>query len=305
MLKYSWLSFFDLSAHIVEVPEKKWLYTVMSIITRVLPKRRLSRWVGHLMHWEGPTWWAHLSVKSFAKMYNINLQEAEKDYTEYPSIGQFFIRRLRLGVRPIAENSWAVHPADSHITQASPIQDGTLIQAKGMTYNLDEFTQDPHCHEKWGEGYFMTYYLCPTDYHRVHSPVTGEITDVRAMPGELWPVNEWSTSNVKNLFGVNERILVEIQTDLGPVGVVFVGATNVGHIVLSFDETIRGNQKSACVFQHKNYSPSIPVKKGDELGMFRMGSTVVMLYPKGFKEKYQNSLNLGPSVQVNAALVKP
>jgi phosphatidylserine decarboxylase precursor len=276
----------------------------MSVITRILPKRRLSRFVGRLMHWQGPSLWARLSIKGFASWYNIALDEAEKPYTAYPSIGEFFVRRLKTGIRPVGD-SWAVHPADSVITQAAPIDNGTLIQAKGLTYKLDEFTQDPEAAKKWAGGFFMTYYLCPTDYHRVHSPVDGEITDVRYMPGHLWPVNEWSTTNIKDLFSINERVLVEIETDLGPVGVVFVGATNVGHIVLSFDETIKGNQKNGPhIFQHKKYSPEIPVHKGSELGMFRMGSTVVMLYPPMFRQKFENSLNLGPAVKVNASLIK-
>ncbi|WP_413557134.1 archaetidylserine decarboxylase [Bdellovibrio sp. HCB209] len=275
----------------------------MSAITRILPKRQLSRLVGKIMHFEGPKWWARLTIKGFASWYNIALDEAEKPYTEYRSIGDFFVRHLKQGIRPVG-TSWAVHPADSVITQASPINEGTLIQAKGHTYTLKDFTQDADCENKWGEGFFMTYYLCPTDYHRVHSPVEGMITNVRLMPGELWPVNEWSTTNVKNLFSVNERVLVEIETDLGPVGVMFVGATNVGHIVLSFDESIRGNQSDDLVMKSKRYTPGIPVKKGDELGMFRMGSTIVMLYPRVFKEKFQNELNLGPSVRVNASLIK-
>lgn len=275
----------------------------MSAITRILPKRRLSRWVGHFMHWQGPSLWAKFSIRAFAWLYNINLAEAEKPYSAYKSIGDFFVRRLKAGVRPIA-NSWAVHPADSRITQAAAIDDGTLIQAKGITYKLKDFTQDPDCEKKWAGGFFMTYYLCPTDYHRVHSPVEGVITDVRYMPGELWPVNEWSTTNIKDLFVVNERVLVEIQTDLGPVGAVFVGATNVGHIALSFDDSIRGNQKGPHIFQHKHYSPEIPTHRGSELGMFHMGSTVVMLYPPSFRQKFEKDLNLGPVVKVNAALVR-
>lgn len=275
----------------------------MSAITKYLPKRRMSRWIGHFIHWQGPSWWAIGSIRAFAWLYNINLAEAEKPYTEYPSIGEFFVRRLKLGIRPIGE-AWAVHPADSRITQAAPIDEGTLIQAKGLTYRLSDFTQDSDCDKKWAGGFFMTYYLCPTDYHRVHSPVDGVITDVRYMPGELWPVNEWSTTNVPNLFSVNERVLVEIQTDLGPVGVVFVGATNVGHICLSFDESIRGNQKGPHIFKHKEYTPEIPTHKGAELGMFRMGSTVVMLYPPQFRQKFEGMLNLGPAVRVNASLIK-
>lgn len=275
----------------------------MSAITRILPKRRLSRWIGHFMHWQGPTWWAQASIRAFAWLYNINLDEAEKPYTEYKSIGDFFVRRLKLGTRPLG-SGWAVHPADSRITQASAIDDGTLIQAKGITYKLQDFTQDPDSEKKWAGGFFMTYYLCPTDYHRVHSPVDGAITDVRYMPGQLWPVNEWSTTNIKDLFVVNERVLVEIQTDLGAVGVVFVGATNVGHIALSFDDSIRGNQKGPHIFKHKEYTPEVPVHKGSELGMFHMGSTVVMLYPPGFRQKYEKTLKLGPVVKVNASLVE-
>ncbi|WP_246845592.1 archaetidylserine decarboxylase [Bdellovibrio sp. ZAP7] len=274
----------------------------MSAITRILPKRSLSRLVGKIMHFEGPKWWANLSIRGFAWWYNIALEDAEKAYDQYPSIGEFFIRKLKPGIRPVG-NSWAVHPADSVITQAQQIEKGTLIQAKGHTYELKEFTMDPDAYKKWDGGFFMTYYLCPTDYHRVHSPVDGGISDVRYMPGELWPVNEWSTTNVKDLFSINERVLVEVQTDMGPVGVVFVGATNVGHIVLSFDEKIRGNQAGEPEYQHKKYSPALTVKRGDELGMFRMGSTIVMLYPPSFREKFGAQLNLGPSVKVNASLI--
>lgn len=275
----------------------------MSAITRILPKRRLSRLAGKIMHYRGPKWWAHFSVKTFASFYKINLAESEKPYTEYPSIGEFFVRRLKPGIRPIG-STWAVHPADSVITQAAPIDDGTLIQAKGHTYKLSEFTQDPDCDKKWAGGFFLTYYLCPTDYHRVHSPVDGEIVASRYMPGQLWPVNEWSTTNIPNLFSINERMLVEIETDLGPVGVVFVGATNVGHICLSFDEKMQGNQKGPHIFEHKTYSPEIPTHKGSELGMFRMGSTVVVIYPPMFRQKFEGQMNLGPSVRVNAPLLK-
>ncbi|MGZ3770139.1 MAG: archaetidylserine decarboxylase [Bdellovibrio sp.] len=274
----------------------------MSAITRFLPKRRLSRWIGHFMHWEGPSWWAHISIRAFAWFYNINLEEAEKNYLDYKSIGDFFVRRLKPEVRPVADVI-AVHPADSRITQAYPIDGGSLVQAKGLSYSLAEFTSDPEWKNKWDGGFFITYYLCPTDYHRVHSPIDGDIKSIRYLPGELWPVNEWSTSNIPNLFSVNERILVEIDTHFGPVGVVFVGATNVGHIVLSFDTAVRGNPKGVQSNLYKVYDTPIPVKKGQELGMFRMGSTVVVLYPPIFRQEFEKQLDLGPAVRVNSALI--
>jgi phosphatidylserine decarboxylase len=258
----------------------------MSAITKFLPKKALSRLTGIIMHWQGPPWWARFTVSAFASFYKINLNEAEKALEQYPSIGEFFVRKLKPGVRPLG-TAWALHPADSRITQAASIQNKQLIQAKSWFYDLKSFTQDPLAYEKWQNGFFITYYLCPTDYHRVHSPVSGEIIRTEFISGELWPVNEWSTSNIESLFTKNERCVLEIGTELGPVALVFVAATNVGNICLSYDK----NKK-------------VSVNKGDELGYFRMGSTVVMIYPEKFKEMYGQKLNLGPSVQVGQDLVR-
>lgn len=247
----------------------------MSSITRFLPKNHLSYIVGQFVHIKLPTFINKFIIAIFAKTYAINLDEAEFPIEKYESLGEFFIRRLKPGIRPIGE-TWAVHPADSVITQAAPIENGKLIQAKGKTYSVESFTKDKNALEKYGKGQFLTYYLCPTDYHRVHSPVTGTIKKVVHIPGALWPVNNWSTDNIHELFSVNERVLVEIETEKGVVGVMFVGATNVGQIVLSFDEQIRGNQLLSEAPIEKNYD--LKINKGDELGAFRMGSTVVMLY---------------------------
>ena len=248
----------------------------MSAITRFLPKNHLSYVVGQLVHIPLPSFIGKWIITAFARAYNINLDEAEYSVERYPSLGEFFVRRLKPGIRPLG-TTWALHPADSVITQAAPIADGRLIQAKNKTYSLESFTRDPKALEKYNAGTFLTYYLCPTDYHRVHSPVSGEIKRVVHIPGALWPVNNWSTDNIHELFSVNERVLVEIETERGPVGVMFVGATNVGQIVLSFDPEIIGNQLLSEALREKSYN-GLKVQKGDELGMFRMGSTVVMLY---------------------------
>ncbi len=250
----------------------------MSAITRFLPKNHLSYIIGQLVHIRLPGFLNKLIIAKFAKTYRINLEEAELPVEMYPSLGEFFVRRLKPGIRPIG-TTWAVHPADSVITQAAKITAGKLIQAKNKTYSLDTFTRDKNWREKYDDGSFLTYYLCPTDYHRVHSPVDGEIKRVVHIPGALWPVNPWSTDNIHEIFSVNERVLVEIETERGLVGVMFVGATNVGKIVLSFDPEISGNQLLSSVVKEKNYV-NLQIKKGDELGMFRMGSTIVMLYSK-------------------------
>lgn len=247
----------------------------MSSITRFIPKNHLSYIVGKLVHIELPRFLSKIIIVLFAKSYNINLQEAEKPAEDYPSLGEFFVRRLKAGVRPLG-SAWALHPADSLVTQAAPIAAGQLVQAKNKNYSLESFTKDSKALEKYGQGFFVTYYLCPTDYHRVHSPVTGRIVRAVHIPGALWPVNSWSTDNIHELFSVNERMLVEIETDRGLVGLMFVGATNVGQIILAFDSDMVGNQLLSSAPREKTYN--VEIKKGDEIGMFRMGSTVVMLY---------------------------
>lgn len=272
----------------------------MSAITRFLPKNHLSYIVGRIVHVPLPAFLNKLLIAVFARAYNIDLREAEYGIEGYPSLGEFFVRRLKPGLRPLGA-SWAVHPADAVITQAGPVADGRLIQAKHKTYSLESFTRDPQALEKYNGGSFLTYYLCPTDYHRVHAPVSGRIRRAVHIPGALWPVNSWSTDNIHELFSVNERVLVEIETDRGPVAVVFVGATNVGKIALSFDDEIVGNQLLSSAVREKSYE-NLQIQKGDELGLFRMGSTVVMLYAPGTLPAEPGLGELiGRQVRVNAA----
>ncbi len=272
----------------------------MSAITRFLPKNHLSYIVGKFVHLKLPAFLNTWIIATFAKAYHINLSEAELPLEAYPSLGEFFIRKLKPGIRPVG-STWALHPADSVITQAATMSEGKLIQAKGKTYSVEQFTSDPDAKTKWDQGTFLTYYLCPTDYHRVHSPVTGTIKKVVHIPGALWPVNSWSTSTINELFSINERMFVEIETDRGLVGVMFVAATNVGQIILSFDSKIVGNQFKTTKPVETFYD--LKIKKGDELGAFRMGSTIVMLYakgvlPSGVVEKFVNQ-----SAKVNSDFI--
>ncbi len=274
----------------------------MSSITRFLPKNHLSYFVGQLVHIKWPSFLNRWLIANFARAYKIDLSEAEFSIEKYQSLGDFFVRRLKPGIRP-GGTTWAFHPADSVVTQAARMTDGKLIQAKNKTYSVQSFTLDPEALKKWHDGIFLTYYLCPTDYHRVHSPVTGEIKRVVYIPGALWPVNSWSTETIHELFSINERVLVEIQTDRGLVGVMFVGATNVGQIELTFDSDIKGNQLLSKAVYEKVYA-SQRIKKGDELGQFRMGSTVVMLYSKDVLPKdLQIEKFRGQTVKVNSSFV--
>ena len=248
----------------------------------LLPKNLLSRGVGHLMNVEWPGALGRWAVQSFARVYRIDLAAAEKPMEAYPSIGKLFTRKLKVGLRPQAAGL-VTHPADSVISQAGIIQQGQLIQAKGKTYTVEDFLQNPEAQKIYGEGFFTTYYLCPTDYHRVHSPVDGEILSATLVPGNLWPVNGWSVGRIAQLFCVNERVVIEIRTAVGLMSVVLVGATNVGKISLSFESKILSNQSGGPQQPLKiSYPEPLAVKRGDELGVFHMGSTVILVGDSGF-----------------------
>lgn len=262
----------------------------------LLPKNLISLILGSLAHvsWPGPL--NRWLMRTFANYYKLRLDEAEKSLFDYKSIGDLFVRHLKPGVRPLGKD-WAVNPADSKLTQMGRIKVGQVIYAKDKAYALSDFLADKHAHEKYASGQFFTYYLCPTDYHRVHSPVAGKITKITHIPGALWPVNDWAVANIGNLFVVNERVVVEITTDRGPVAAVFVGATNVGSIEIFKESSLQTNAfMQSSKVRHFQYPQGMSIEKGEELGQFRMGSTVVMIYP----QVISGALELPREVKVRA-----
>ncbi len=253
--------------------------TLLGLLLRILPKNLLSRFTGRLVRLRLPPPFRGLLLRWFANRYNLALGDAEYDLRHYKSIGDLFTRRLKPGIRPIGDR-W-VHPVDGQLTIAGRISAGQLIQAKDWTYKVGEFLGDFEAVADFEGGSFFTYYLCPTDYHRVHSPIDGSIFKAEHIPGTLWPVNEWSVTHVPKLFSVNERVVIWIQSAYGPVAVVLVGATNVGEITLSFDKTLVSNRSNKDQ-RVRYYDPALLISRGEELGVFNMGSTVVVLYPKNF-----------------------
>ena len=260
-----------------------------------LPRKWLSRLVGFLVHIRWPSFISEPLIKGFAWFYNINIFEAEKSLDQYSSIGNFFSRKLKKGVRPIS-NGWAIHPCDSEILQHGRISKSTLIQAKGRVFDVVRLTEDPDADEKYNDGYFLTYYLCPTDYHRVHSPVSGFVKSIMYRNGDLWPVNKESVFLIKNLYIENERLMSEIATEYGPVGVVMVGATNVGSMTVAFDAKVHTNRFSRS--KRHVYPAPIEVNKGDEFGIFHMGSTVIVLYNKEFRQKFERQFSVSQKVKM-------
>lgn len=254
--------------------------TLIGYLLYALPKNLVSYWLGKLMAVRLPGALGKWSVAWFARRYNINLNEAERPRESYHCINELFTRKLRAGVRPLGTGA-AVHPADSELTQRGLIKEGLLVQVKNWHYSARELLADPEV-AHWEGGHYLTYYLCPTDYHRVHAPVTGRVVRVTHVPGALWPVNLWSVNSIPRLFARNERVIFYIETTQGVVAAVMVGATNVGKMTLSFAPHWTTNQLDTRQVRRLELTPPWPVQKGDELGVFNMGSTVVMLYPPGF-----------------------
>ncbi|MCC6138604.1 MAG: phosphatidylserine decarboxylase [Bdellovibrionaceae bacterium] len=249
---------------------------VMNIVVPQLPKKQLSHYIGSVAYNQWPKPLADISVKMFAKLVGINVEEAEKPLDEYKTVGEFFSRKLKAGARPIQGSE--IHPCDSRITQSGKIVESVLIQAKGIKYTLEEFLPQTPWADSLEKGTFTTYYLSPKDYHRVHAPKTGKIAWVKYFPGELWPVNFWSLRNVPGVLAINERVAIGIDTPAGKMIMVMVGATNVGSMTFAFDASIKTNQ-----YPFKNqrllieYPKPKAISVGDEVGTFNLGSTVVLL----------------------------
>ena len=268
---------------------------------RLLPKNLWSRAVGAAAHAPLPRSVAQLSVRAFARMYSVEVEEAEHPIEEFANLGEFFVRRLRLGARPIDRRPGvAVSPADGRILNFGYIQDSTLIQAKGRDFRVEELLADTDDADRFRHGAWVTVYLSPRDYHRVHHPLEGEVHRARHVPGHLWPVNRLAVENIDDLFCVNERLITFVRGPAGEVATVMVGATSVGHITAAYDdrlETNRGGSGSV-----RNYDAPIVVSRGDELGVFHLGSTAIVLFAQGDLEF--ESLTAGMAIRMGQAIVR-
>lgn len=264
-----------------------------------LPKPQLSRFGGWLASQNLPSWVRKKSISWFVKQYKLNMDEAEKPLEAYPTLAELFTRNLKPGARPIGEG--VVHPADSFLTDGGTITSEQLIQSKGRTYSVHELLGEHADSEAMIGGHLLTYYLCPADYHHVHSPVDGHIESAHLIQGNLWPVNPWSLSKFDSVFTENERIVIKIKLQNGVCYLIMVGATVVGKMTLDFEPNLTGNSRKGS--QHIDYSDKpILVKRGDRIGSFHLGSTVIMIYGPGVLPNGLTFSN-GP-VQFGQALIK-
>lgn len=221
-------------------------------------------------------------IDAFVRHFGVDLSEAvQTNPAAYPSFNAFFTRALRAEARPIAAEPEAVAcPADGHISQIGGIEDNFIIQAKDRGFTVDALLGDRASAERFAGGEFVTLYLSPRDYHRVHMPVDGSLLHMRHIPGRLFSVNPPAVRSVPGLFARNERVINLFETAAGPMALVLVGALNVGSI-----ETVwAGELTPACGKRVRNWSykpGEVRLHKGAEAGRFNMGSTVILLFSRG------------------------
>ena len=223
-------------------------------------------------------------IRKFVRLYNVNVEEVEKDVPDgFVSFNEFFTRSLADGSRKIDESpSVLISPADGTLSAAGTIHKDEIFQAKGKTYSLhDLLATNTDEANQFIDGSFATVYLAPCNYHRVHAPMAGELITARYVPGDLFSVNAMTASRVPRLFARNERLICHFRTALGPMVVILVGALNVGSITTPWSGEIRPRKHGVVEEIALLPSASKQVSKGDLLGWFNMGSTVIVLLPPG------------------------
>lgn len=243
---------------------------------RVVPKKPLSRVVRRLAAIR-----SRVAVQRFAARYGVAVEDAELPLSSYESVLALFTRRLKPGLRPLDPDPRALlSPVDGTFLNGGPIGEGQLLQAKGRVFSLEALLADPRATERFRRGVYLTIYLSPKDYHRIHAPASGVVSGYTYVPGQLFPVNAAAVAHVDQLFAKNERLITHLETEpFGRIEVVKVGATCVGHIKAAYDPSIATNLGAEAISE-KVYAPPLPIARGDEVGVFEMGSTVILVVEK-------------------------
>jgi phosphatidylserine decarboxylase len=233
----------------------------------------------------------------FVRHYDVNLGEAaEPDPDAYASFASFFTRALADGARPQPPRTDAVaSPVDGVVSACGAIHDGMVLQAKGIDYSVTQLLDSAEAAARYRHGRFVTLYLRPCDYHRVHAPITGTLRHIRHIGGRLWPVRPWAVAGVEGLFARNERAVLEFATSSGPYALVMVGALMVGGLETRLTGPIRGGRGRPSDWNLD--ATETTLERGEEVGRFNFGSTVILLFPEN-KVKLDGELETGRELRL-------
>ncbi|BDU16140.1 archaetidylserine decarboxylase [Lysobacter auxotrophicus] len=255
--------------------------SLITALTYVLPHRLLSSMARALAYSDNPRLKQWL-IDAVTRRFGVNLAEAaQPDPTKYPTFNAFFTRALKPGARVADPDPRAlVMPADGHISQCGPIENGRIFQAKGQSFTAAELLGDANDAVPFNDGLFATVYLSPRDYHRVHMPWTGRLRETVHVPGRLFSVGTAAVANVPRLFARNERLVCHFDTDFGPMACVMVGA-----LLVSGVETVWSGEEIPAYGDRINRkdwrAENITLDRFAEMARFNYGSTVIVLLPRG------------------------
>lgn len=289
-----------------DLPPTSWRLTLSAL--RRLPQGLLSRGFGWVADLSIPERLRGPVVRKFAQTVGADLTEAERPASDYGSINEFFVRRLRPGIRSWPRDPEAItSPVDGVIGRFGSITQGRAVQAKGRDYSIAELLGDEKAARPFLDGHFITIYLSPRHYHRIHTPVAGTIHAAEYVPGGLLPVNPPAVTHVADLFVRNERLICHLNSHAGAIAVVAVGAYNVGRISAAFDPAWSGEGRRRWVTNRsdppprsRRYDPPIDVAIGEEIMAFHLGSTIVMLLERSVEVR--GDLAPGREVQVGETI---
>lgn len=226
---------------------------------RLLTELSSRKWVSQITGSFAKSSASRLFITRFAKTYGIRIEDAEKGLSEYRSLNDFFTRRLKPGLRPIDQGAdQLISPVDCMITGMGSIEAGLIVNVKGQDYTVEDLLNHSPRQINYDHGFYYVLYLSPTDYHRIHTPVTGTIIESEHVLGKVYPVNDFGLRHMPKTLSRNERLITIMQHDKGEIAVIKVGALNVSSI-----QYVSGLQQS--------------LERGDELAFFEFGSTVVLL----------------------------
>lgn len=248
---------------------------LLPVLIHRLPQNAMSRTMGKIT----ASRFSRLAIQRYIRHYHIDPSDIEKPVSQYRTLKEFFCRRLKTEARPIAPGAHIiVSPVDGTVSQMGDICEGTLIQAKGKGYSVAELLggslEDAR---RYYGGKFITIYLSPRDYHRIHMPVEGELVRYSYLPGRLYPVNKLGIENVDRLFARNERLVTYIKTEgLGNLALIKVGALFVGSVKVCYNTATTNIKQARQINEPIAGAPHY--QKGAELGWFEFGSTVILLF---------------------------
>lgn len=269
-------------------------------LQHLVPQHSLTRLAGRLAASETP-WLRDRMIRRFAAAYGVDMSEAARGFGEFASFNDFFTRELKPGARPLADaERFILSPADGAVSQLGPIRDGRIIQAKGRDYSVEELLggQSGDAH-RFDGGRFLTIYLSPSDYHRVHMPATGALQSSVYLPGKLFSVNPGTAAGVDRLFARNERLACLFSGPDGLFASVMVGAMIVAGIDVVWPHRFRDHESAPVRedFAAGRYS----LRAGEEMGRFYLGSTVVLLFEPG-RIAWRDDLLPGAKLRMGEAI---